>query len=124
MKKKVALFFHLENENENEAYKLLESLGRKKSAAIVELLLNHKDEVNLCKNVKRKNIAVTKCLSPVGEKDELVKEKKKEEVLPVYELATNEEIPRNDVNGESDNAVKEKKLNNSLILNGLQSFGL
>lgn len=124
MKKKVALFFHLENENEKEAYELLDGLGRKKSAAIIKLVLDHKDEVNSCKDEKRKNITKTKHLLPVGEKSESVETDKKES-LPVHESVIGEEIPQNDIKNERSNVVKEeKKLDNSLILNGLQSFRL
>lgn len=124
MKKKVALFFHLENENEKEAYELLDGLGRKKSAAIIKLLLDYKDEVNSCKDEKRKNITKSKRLLPVGKKSESVETDKKES-LPVHEAVIGEEIPQNDIKHERSNVVKEeKKLDNSLILNGLQSFRL
>lgn len=123
MKKKVALFFNLENEKEKEAYELLEGLGRKKSVTIVKLLLKHIDDVNSCKDEKRKNIAMPN-LMPVDKKSESVKEER-EEVLPVCESKINKEIPQNDEMEKTNNVVKEgKKLDNSLILNGLQLFRL
>lgn len=123
MKKKVAIFFHLEEPNEKAAYELLESLGRKKSAVIVKLFNSHKDEILGYKGEKRKQIATA---SPVSVVEEATKPQSEEPRVPnVVET----KIP--DVNEgyqkleqESNNQGEDPKLDNSLILKGLRSFGI
>lgn len=123
MKKKVAIFFHLEEPNEKAAYELLESLGRKKSAVIVKLFNSHKDEILGYKGEKRKQIATA---SPVSVVEEATKPQSEESRAPdVVETKipdVNEGYPK--LEQESNNQGEDPKLDNSLILKGLRSFGI
>lgn len=128
MKKKVAIFFHLEDENEKAAYELLESLGRKKSAVIVKLFSCHRDEIEGYRGAKRKQITA---MQDVGIKK--ARESPSVRAAPEQEQSA---LPKPDMpepkdmeqikeqTNELQITEQEQKLDNSLILKGLQSFGL
>lgn len=122
MKKKVALFFHLEEEDEREAYEILEGLGRKKSAAVIHLIISHKDELATFKAKPRSRIHV-----PVEQQKKVnvvtlqKPDETKLEKSQSSEFTKKEEIPQSIEENEEEG---EKPLDAALILQGLQSFGL
>lgn len=128
MKKKVAIFFHLEDENEKAAYELLESLGRKKSAVIVKLFSCHRDEIEGYKGAKRKQIT---SMQEVG-----IKKARESPTVRAAPAQGQSDPPKPDMSEPKDTEQikeqtnelqkkqEEQKLDNSLILKGLQSFGL
>lgn len=143
-KMKVSLFFHTENEEEKKAYELLVSLGRRKSVTIAELLNAHMEEIGqIWENKYTSSHAdhpvkheKSDKLEPISSDDV----KKKEATQPkAVSVTVNENNNANsNVNEDGtdekketvydtvpvENNDSENKYDSSLIMKGLEMFGI